>query len=469
MASLLGLTPELVGMIFHHLDDESILVARGLNRYLKHSSMECFGKRFFREKGYMITSPGLQVLKSVAEHEQLAKYVKHVWFSYRCDDKSHSILLPEQHSDFNDAEDKDEEHRTTATRLSAHPQADGRGRRESVYTRYTKDHQQRLSRSEFPKRLTVVFSKLRNLRTVGIRDHQDHESHRRCWTDATMRLMPTFLLVAIIRAVAASDISLARLYTGMVSIELSHFRDVPQTVLNKALGSLSSLEAHVTMLRYMGWTGLSEDDADRKFLMGTNTLRELRLQCSPNLHPGRVVTMYRPRDWDVDNLFSRCFDSFVPSGTLVHLQKLSLEGITTNQSTLLGFLQNCPHSLQSLNLHSADLLQQQGLGTWKTAWKQWRPIFDHISTHLTELAAISVLVLFINGIRISFPGPYWADADIPTFDGRHLYGEEGVVRTLVITPRSAFSEHKFYTQGVQQVREILKALMENGETWWEGN
>lgn len=84
MAQFLDLPSELIAHIFRHLDDADFLATRRGNKSLENASVPVFGRRFFRKKGYMITTPSLDVLQSVADSPKLRKYVQHVWFNPDC-------------------------------------------------------------------------------------------------------------------------------------------------------------------------------------------------------------------------------------------------------------------------------------------------------------------------------------------------------------------------------------------------
>lgn len=79
--NLLSLPPELIASVFQHLDDDAFLAGRLASRDLEDASLTLFGRRFFRKRGYMITTPSLDVLENVASSPRLSRYVTHVWFN----------------------------------------------------------------------------------------------------------------------------------------------------------------------------------------------------------------------------------------------------------------------------------------------------------------------------------------------------------------------------------------------------
>ena len=81
MTGLLDLPAELIPAIMSYLDDHDFLQARNTSRFIESSTLSYFGRRFFRKRGYLITSPSLNILKAVAGHEELKKYPQHVWFN----------------------------------------------------------------------------------------------------------------------------------------------------------------------------------------------------------------------------------------------------------------------------------------------------------------------------------------------------------------------------------------------------
>ena len=82
--TLLDLPPELIASTFSYLDDGGFFAARASVRHLERASFSTFGKRFFRKKGYMITTDSLDVLQNVSSHKELRSYVQHVWFNPDC-------------------------------------------------------------------------------------------------------------------------------------------------------------------------------------------------------------------------------------------------------------------------------------------------------------------------------------------------------------------------------------------------
>lgn len=81
MAVLLDLPAELIAHIVAFLPDHDVFATRRTARYIERASFSYFGKHFFRKKGFMITTPSLNVLQQVADHAELRKHVEHIWFN----------------------------------------------------------------------------------------------------------------------------------------------------------------------------------------------------------------------------------------------------------------------------------------------------------------------------------------------------------------------------------------------------
>lgn len=83
--AILKLPSELISRIFGLLQcDVDFFNARRASRGLESASLAYFGHRFFRKKGFMITTSSLHVLKQIAAHNVLGNYVRHVWFNPDC-------------------------------------------------------------------------------------------------------------------------------------------------------------------------------------------------------------------------------------------------------------------------------------------------------------------------------------------------------------------------------------------------
>ena len=244
MAGLLELPAELIIHVFSYLDNEDVFNARLANKYIESSSLSYFGRRFFRKKGYLITTPSINVLKSIANHNELKKYVQHVWFNPDC----YTFVDPKCAPD----EDMDAQG-GPVERLDLLSQVE----REQwkAFNECTVDHALLLSRPKLAEELTDVFSKLPNLAAIGMRRSEDHspwgwmklkeaigEDPRVLGPIASGPKLtlqgPTKLFIAIINAVAAANVDLKRLYTDVVEIDNILPDVLPQETLNRACRSL---------------------------------------------------------------------------------------------------------------------------------------------------------------------------------------------------------------------------------------
>ncbi|KAK0346869.1 hypothetical protein LTR59_005989 [Friedmanniomyces endolithicus] len=95
MTGLTKLPSELISAIVSFLEDSDVRTTRLTCRAIERASLAQFGHRFFRKKGYLITSPSLHVLACIAAHKDLKKYVQHVWFNPDCFTFVHPECAPD--------------------------------------------------------------------------------------------------------------------------------------------------------------------------------------------------------------------------------------------------------------------------------------------------------------------------------------------------------------------------------------
>lgn len=81
MARIRDLPPEVVQLIAGHLDQESLLAFRRTCHGFEENSFPLFASTFFDTVGFIFVCESLEVLVNLAKHEQLRKYIRHVWFA----------------------------------------------------------------------------------------------------------------------------------------------------------------------------------------------------------------------------------------------------------------------------------------------------------------------------------------------------------------------------------------------------
>lgn len=417
--SLLDLPSELIAGIFKHLDDDKdIFAGRESNRQLERASFSFFAKRFFRKKGYMITTPSVKVLQSVAAHEELRPYVQHVWFNPDCFTFG---ALDFVHSDQDSRDANQEKHYDETGKQSDFTEEEHRSY--EAYSKCIEDYQRLLySEEELANELKIAFCTLPNLKAVGMRRSDQHSPWG--WsrirdavgrdprdlgeipdTPSFLLSGPTQLYIALMKSIASSGARIQRLYTDAIEID-----DIPPDVLSKETvhaacnsvlyleinatkGNLLTLPIPSTIIRPR--TSQQQPSGLTRLLSATTKLRELGLMVFPDRKQSHLVAPepHQPSSWRQSYPYRTLSHlSSTPNGVqLVNLRRLKLEKLTLSTSILLSLLRPAKH-LTSLKLRDIRLLpdeeeqQQQGPSSSHEPSLPWRPIFSHLSTSAPKLS-----------------------------------------------------------------------------------
>ncbi|KAK1089002.1 hypothetical protein LTR48_001019 [Friedmanniomyces endolithicus] len=302
--SLTGLTKlpsELISAIVSFLEDSDVRTTRLTCRAIERASLAQFGHRFFRKKGYLITSPSLHVLACIAAHKDLKKYVQHVWFNPDC----FTFVHPECAPDPQEAPDP-ENPESLLQLLSLSDR-----KRYEAYQTVKQDHSDLLQTwgRQLQEVLTPVFAALPNLKTVGMRRSEDHApwGWRRLKDSVgedprdlgpipsgPMRSLsdPTKLFLAIIIAAAAANSQLRRFYIDAIELDNIHPASLAQETLDKACGAIWYLEINIAKAwlykhQKNEFVPEREDYGSGlvKLLKATTQLKEIALQIFPNRQP----------------------------------------------------------------------------------------------------------------------------------------------------------------------------------------
>jgi hypothetical protein len=388
MTGIFDLPAELIVNIVSFLDDEAdIFATRLANKYLERSSISYFGKRFFRKKGYLITTPSINVLKSVANHDELRKYVQHVWFNPDCYTYVNPRCAPEEEID----EDGESVERVDLLSEENKEKWD-------AYLECITDHGQLLSKPKLVEDLTEALSKLPNLLTIGMRRSEKYEP----W--GWKKLMdaigedprvlgpnpsgpkytlqaPTKLFVAIVSAVVAANVELKRLYTDVVEIDNILPENLTQDTLDRACRGLLYLEFNATR----GWLNkppnskanyirAAEDSEWGEGLLrlfkAAPHLLELGLQIFPDLR-NRQVGASGIVPWKGSYPYI-AFEKLTKHASLRSLTRLKLEKLTITPDTFKAFIEPSQLTLTSLKIRDIRLLRT------KTVKEPWYPIFEFL-------------------------------------------------------------------------------------------
>lgn len=414
--TILDLPSELVAHIALFLEDLDLSSIRLSHSHLERSCLSYFGKRFFRKKGYLLTSPSLAILQGISEHDELRKYVQHVWFNpdlftFRSIENSRSVEPDHHLNAYNPNDD------------AASSQRKSKYRREA-FLNCMRDHDELLSKAatRLHDILAYVFQNLPHLEVVGMRRSENHapwgwrslkeiigEDPRvlgpipltpaRTFSDSTLSF------VAIVKALASSATPLRSLYTDGIQIDHIPPGMLDQSVLNAACQSMWYLEVnavkgefHRNSPKNEQEDGPGKEDAeyvpsnippDRygegivRLLKAMPRLRDVGLQIFPDHGQSHFIAqLHRDPLISTENYSFHCMSKIAHSVRLDHLERLKLDKITTSPDTLHTFLSPCGATLRSLKFRDIRLISNQQHP------KAWKPIFAFLSTSCPKLSYI---------------------------------------------------------------------------------
>ncbi|KAI6897383.1 hypothetical protein KC318_g10282 [Hortaea werneckii] len=398
--TIIDLPSELIASIVTYLDAQDVFAVRLSARPLERASFAHFGKRHFRKKGYMLTSPSLAVLEGVANHNELRKYVQHVWFNPDC----FTFIRPDCAPDPEETPDPDNPDGLIDL-LSP-----GDRKMYKAYEECMKDHVSLIANtaSQLQKVLAVAFAKFPNLKIIGMRRSEDHSP----WGWRTLKdavgqdprvlgpipsgpmytlSTPSRLFVALVNATSSSGITLRRFYTD--AIELDNIRPdlLPQDALNKACNPIWYLEVNVMR----GWLN-TRHNADYitpghpkwepgigllRLLQSCTSLKEIGLQVFPDRQ-----TVYRPnvdiRERFLESWPYQCFRNTIHNLSVRSLDRIKLEKIIASPTDLLAFLRPSAQALTSLKLRDIRLISDDGTPHPN---RPWQPIFQFLHSSAYNL------------------------------------------------------------------------------------
>lgn len=396
--TILDLPSELVASIFNHNDDASFLAGRLANRHLEQASFSFFGKRFFRKKGFMITTASLDVLQCIAAHEKLRLYVQHVWFNPDC----YTYGPPLHLLGFFDRTDDESSEERLRDRYSEHPITNRK--HHQAHATCVHDHEMLLySDTALANRLTTAFFSFPNLMAVGMRRSTSYNpwgwSQLRDAVGRDPRELgeipsassnelsgPTLLYTALIQALGVSGATIRRFYTDVIELDDVPLHKISPDVLSRACKSFLYLE--INTARYLGDQPEIESSTPSlyygkglvKLLEACPGLRELGLMIFPqhNGHHYSVMTTTRL------SVFARL--------SLSNLRRVKLENLITKSKNLIGILQLSASNLTSIKLRNIRLIDDESGGSSSivsadtSTERPWAPIFSFLATSCTKLS-----------------------------------------------------------------------------------
>ncbi|KAK4961312.1 hypothetical protein LTR10_001802 [Elasticomyces elasticus] len=471
MTELSALPSELIAHIFTFLNDADVFATRQACHAVERASIAHFGHRFFRKIGFMLTTPSLNTLASISNHKDLQKYIQHLWFNPDC----FTFIRPDCAPDPQDEPPNPSEPDSILQLLSPSDR-----KSYVAYQTVKQDHSRLLHAcgKELQQTLTVIFATLPNLKIIGMRRSEDHAP----WGWKALKSAvgqdprelgpppsgpssslsaPTKLFLALVNAVAATDLKLRRFYTDAIEIDNVRPEFLTQNTLNKTCASIWYLELNVSrawlMQRSSAKTYSQVTDEGNygeglvKLLNATMELREIGLQIFPSLQQG-----YKPElrargkleTWR-KTMSYLCMRNVVLNVKMEDLTRVKLEKLVTSPDMLVRFLQSSARSLTSLKLRDVRLLSDDDNP------KPWRTLFAFLLDSCPELN----FLLFYHLLH----------------DGGGVYFVKGVPQSQPVDPgtlgrlaldNGAFRPYEHIALQVSGVEEVRGKLEEVVEGHW---
>lgn len=399
--TFLELPPELIVQVFHYLDDVDFFAARVVGKHLERATFSTFGKRFFRKKGYMITTASLDVLQNVASHKELRKHVQHVWFNPDCYTFGPMLFLPGHFDDWDAVEPED--------RYSDDPETNRKSHQ--AHAACIDDHHNIIhSDATLANKLASAFSSLPNLKTVGMRRSDQHnpwgwrtlkdtvgrdprELGDLPWIHQSGASGPTLLYAALIKALDTSGAEIQRFYTDAIEIDLISLHTLPRDVVQRACSSLLYLEVNVTkgnvstvyqppyadivsrQMHEMSQYGLGLI----RLLSSSPRLRELGLMIFPDRKQSHLMA---PEEGWLESYPYLTLIHLAGGMQLQNLRRIKLEKFTTNPATLISLLRPSAKHLTSIKLRDIRLLESVDTETERP----WQSVFSFLASSCPKLS-----------------------------------------------------------------------------------
>ncbi|KAK5681193.1 hypothetical protein LTS10_006955 [Elasticomyces elasticus] len=469
MTGLSGLPSELIAHIFTFLDDTDVLATRQTCHAIERASIAHFGHRFFRKIGFMITTPSLNTLASISNHEDLQKYIQHLWFNPDC----FTFIRPDCAPDAQDEPPNPSEPDSILQLLSPSDR-----KSYVAYQTVKQDHSHLLHAcgKELQQILTGIFATLPNLKIIGMRRSEDHapwgwkalksavgQDPRELgpppsWASKSLSA-PTKLFLAIVNSVAATDIKLRRFYTDAIEVDNVRPEFLTQDTLDKACGSIWYLELNVSrawlMQRSANTYSRVTDEENYgeglvKLLKATTELREIGLQIFPSLQQGykpELRARGKVETWR-KTMSYLCMQNVVEHVNLLNLTRVKLEKLITSPDMLVQFLQPCAEKLTSIKLRDIRLLSDDDNP------KPWRTFFAFLLDSCPKLDFLLFYHLLHEGGGVAF-----------------VQGQQPVPGGMSVAERlasghGAFRPYEDITLQVSGVEEVKGKLEEVVEGHW---
>lgn len=427
--------PEILAEVFTYLQDADFFFSGRLAcRSFERASFAHFGKRFFRKKGYMITTPSLGVLQNIAAHEELRKYPQHVWFNPDCYTFARPECAPADEDTDLDSADELETPFEKLPEVIA-PVNVVLEKQYSAYQECIQDHADLLWNRRLIPKLAEAFRSLPNLQTVGMRRSEDYSPYG--WTVLQQAVgedprvlgpipsMPSYelsgstqLFVALLHAISDADVQIQRLYTDAVEVDNIEPAILPIEILNAACNSilyieLNAVKAWIThqaptsncdfRIDYIPGSGLT------RLFAATPNLKELGLQIFRDRKQSHLVPPRAgdPSSWRESYPFL-ALSLITSQTTFAFLTRIKLEKVTATSSILRSLLEPCAAKLTSIKMREIRLLSSDD----DAEPRPWGTVFSWLAESCPELDYILFYHILHDRGGVSFtPEPPLANPD----------------------------------------------------------
>ncbi|EGP85405.1 uncharacterized protein MYCGRDRAFT_95089 [Zymoseptoria tritici IPO323] len=436
---ILDLPNELLHDIFSYLEDQDVFNGRLSNKSLEHATLAHFGKRFFRKKGFMITSPSINVLLHIAASERLRKYGQHIWFNPDC----FTFVSPAcaQQCEASDSESDDE---LDGIRRTASRPVDKEALAQyEAYQACIDDHEALLWQGVLEQNLAMAFKSLPNLMTIGMRRSEDYSPYGWRALKAAVGEDPrvlgpipyrqtkrlsgsTQLFVAVLQAAASSSKQIQRLYTDAVEFDnISHLQ-LPETVLIAGCESILYLELNAVK----GWVPTDKRvggvrghiNPSETFVPGsglvrlfsaTPNLKELGLQIFSGPRQSHLIAPIPkdPESWRQSYPYL-VLANIAANVSFRHLTRMKLEKVPATAAMLQNLFKPCAAVLTSMKLRDIRLLPSTMDAETERPWSDF-------FAFLVESCPSLSYVLFQHLMHARGGVSFQPEDDLPAGDGEN--------------------------------------------------
>ncbi|KAF2715958.1 hypothetical protein K431DRAFT_289820 [Polychaeton citri CBS 116435] len=473
MTGFLDLPSEIIAHVFTCLDRSSLYNGRAACKDIRGATFSLFGRRHFQKRGYLLCDHSLRVLENIASHPQLRVYPRHVWFN----PDLYTFIQPHYVEQQEDGDFGGQE--TIGT--SHHDM------RLHTFRRVVAEHKQLLHSDALTVRLAAIFSKLSNLKVVGMRRSTGYSA---CgWQRLEIiigidpRILgpvpegppdalsgPTMLYVAILNAARSSRLKLQRLYTDAVELDCVNHLTLPNDSPSYVCEKLRWLEVNLVKGHLTTKTHAEHTVSDEQQLWGQG-LETILSASHRSLHgldlmvfPDRAQSHMLPPRWNQVESWRRSYPYVVlqriaKTIQLTSLRRLKLEKLTTSSETLLQLLRPCQQSLQSLKIRDVRLLTGTDTEGNQEA-RPWGTVFAFLAASCPSLSFVLFHLLRhgSGGVTFERNDPDTESKDAPEPDGAipvAVYG--GPAGGEVFT---SFDHITLQIQGLQEVKQRLDKIVE---------